>query len=142
MTETHKCCHGFEKTRDSSRGITCHKVDLHTVEETAESLGAKEFMRSIKNNGLTERITENITMFVPLDSAFTDFSEKMFETVSQMCLYFSFVSALHADGKNLAICLFNLPLCGKMTKKLASSHIHVSKRHEMLLVIVSPKRLK
>uniref|UniRef100_A0A7G3B1I8 Putative transforming growth factor-beta-induced protein ig-h3-like isoform x1 n=1 Tax=Lutzomyia longipalpis TaxID=7200 RepID=A0A7G3B1I8_LUTLO len=80
VTVTHKCCHGYERTRDGARGITCKKVDLHSVEETAESLGAKEFMRSVKNNGLTERITENITIFVPLDSAFTLFSEKMFES--------------------------------------------------------------
>ncbi|XP_059609251.1 transforming growth factor-beta-induced protein ig-h3 [Phlebotomus argentipes] len=80
VTVTHKCCHGFERAREGGRHATCKKVDLHSVEETAESLGAKEFMRSVKNNGLTEKITENITMFVPLDSAFTDFSEKMFES--------------------------------------------------------------
>uniref|UniRef100_A0A6B2EGS4 Putative transforming growth factor-beta-induced protein ig-h3 isoform x2 n=1 Tax=Phlebotomus kandelakii TaxID=1109342 RepID=A0A6B2EGS4_9DIPT len=80
VTVTHKCCHGFERVRDGGRHATCKKVDLQSVEETAESLGAKEFMRSVKNNGLSEKITENITMFVPLDSAFTDFSEKMFES--------------------------------------------------------------
>ncbi|XP_055698928.1 transforming growth factor-beta-induced protein ig-h3 [Phlebotomus papatasi] len=80
VTVTHKCCHGYERARDGGRGTTCKKVDLQSIEETAESLGAKEFMKSVKNNGLSERITENITMFVPLDSAFTDFSEKMFES--------------------------------------------------------------
>ncbi|GAB0094832.1 transforming growth factor-beta-induced protein ig-h3 [Sergentomyia squamirostris] len=79
VTVTHMCCHGYERARDG-RGTSCKKVDLHSVEETAESLGAKEFITSTKNNGLGEKITENITMFVPLDSAFTDFSEKMFES--------------------------------------------------------------
>lgn len=57
-----------------------------SVEHTAEKY-AKEFIRSAKNNGLSDKLQENITMFVPLDEAFTDFSEQMFESVLTGLVY-------------------------------------------------------
>lgn len=77
-TVTRQCCYGYSRGRHNEY---CEKIDWVPVIETAEKLGANEFIRSAKNNGLEEKLTGNITLFVPLDGAFTDFSEHMFETV-------------------------------------------------------------
>lgn len=57
-------------------------MELVSVAETSEKLGAKEFIRSAKNNGLEEKLFTNVTIFAPNDDAFTSFSEEMFESVS------------------------------------------------------------
>lgn len=51
------------------------------MENTIEKLGGKEFMRSAKKTSVLEEM-EGMTVFAPVDEAFTDFSEKMFENVS------------------------------------------------------------
>lgn len=51
------------------------------MENTIEQLGGKEFMKSAKKGSLLEEM-EGLTVFAPMDEAFTDFSEKMFENVS------------------------------------------------------------
>lgn len=81
MTVSRQCCYGYSRNQGQQ---FCEKIDWVNVIETAEKLGAKEFIRSAKNNGLEEKLSGNITLFVPLDGAFTDFSEQMFETVSAM----------------------------------------------------------
>lgn len=78
VTVTRQCCYGYNRAKGQQY---CEKIDWVPVIATAEKLGANEFIRSAKNNGLEEKLTENITLFVPLDGAFTDFSEQMFETV-------------------------------------------------------------
>lgn len=78
---TRQCCHGYGQSKGN--GGFCEKIDLFNVEETAEKLGAKEFIESVKKNGLSEKLSQNITVFVPLDSSFADFSEQMFESVSK-----------------------------------------------------------
>lgn len=82
MTVSRQCCYGY--SRNQGQQQFCEKIDWVNVIETAEKLGAKEFIRSAKNNGLEEKLSGNITLFVPLDGAFTDFSEQMFETVGAM----------------------------------------------------------
>lgn len=64
----------------------CEKVNLSSISETAENLGAKEFIRSAKTNGLDDEFTKNITLFAPIDEAFTDFAEHIFENVSILFL--------------------------------------------------------
>lgn len=81
VTVSRKCCHGYAPSRAANGH--CVKFDLQSVIEVAEKLGAKEFIRSAKNNGLEEKLAENVTLFAPLDEAFTDFAEQMFETVRQ-----------------------------------------------------------
>lgn len=50
--------------------------------ETSEKLGAKEFVKSAKNSGLEDMLTKkNVTVFLPTDASFTEFSEQMFESV-------------------------------------------------------------
>lgn len=88
MTVTRQCCHGYGRLKGEQ---FCEKIDWAPVLETAEKLGANEFIRSAKNNGLEEKLSENITLFVPLDGAFTDFSEQMFETVGISCNHCSIV---------------------------------------------------
>lgn len=51
--------------------------------ETSEKLGGKEFVKAAKNNGLEEMLTKkNVTVFLPTDASFADYSEQMFESVS------------------------------------------------------------
>lgn len=50
--------------------------------ETSEKLGAKEFVKAAKNSGLEDMLTKkNVTVFLPTDASFTEFSEQMFESV-------------------------------------------------------------
>lgn len=79
VTVSRQCCYGYARGNGQQY---CEKIDWVPVIETAEKLGANDFIRSAKNNGLEEKLSQNITLFVPLDEAFTDFSEQMFETVS------------------------------------------------------------
>jgi uncharacterized surface protein with fasciclin (FAS1) repeats len=65
---TKQCCHGFAR----SNGGFCEKVDLFSVVETAEKLGAKEFVKTAVQSELREVTDPNITIFAPIDSAFTD----------------------------------------------------------------------
>lgn len=55
---------------------------MSPIPETAEKLGAKEFIRMAKTNGFENEFAKNITLFAPLDDAFTDFSEHILENVS------------------------------------------------------------
>uniref|UniRef100_U5EZ19 Putative fasciclin n=1 Tax=Corethrella appendiculata TaxID=1370023 RepID=U5EZ19_9DIPT len=77
---TKQCCHGYQRSRNSPINAPCEKIDLYPVIETAEKLGAKEFMKSVKKNGLEDVFNETLTTFVPTDVAFTDFAEQMFES--------------------------------------------------------------
>lgn len=57
-------------------------MDLQPIMETSEKLGAKEFIKAAKNNGLEDMLTKkNVTVFLPTDASFTEFSEQMFESV-------------------------------------------------------------
>lgn len=79
MTINKQCCHGFARGRN---GGACEKVDYVNVAETAEILGGKQFVKSAINNDLKEIMESNITVFMPLDERFMEFSEQMFENVS------------------------------------------------------------
>lgn len=128
VTVTRQCCYGYNRGKGQQH---CEKIDWVPVIETAEKLGANEFIRSAKNNGLQEKLTENITVFVPLDEAFTDFSEQMFETVggnNSGLGFFIFINFLF-QFQNLVV----LPLArsrratkdvsGITTKDLALGHM-------------------
>lgn len=78
---TKQCCHGFSRPRTSDVTAACEKLDVKSFTETAEQLGSKEFMRSVGKNDLKEKFDDNITLFMPTDEAFTDFSEQMLENV-------------------------------------------------------------
>lgn len=79
---TRQCCHGYGRQTDVDVSKTCEKLNLVSVMETSEKLGAKEFAKSAKNNGLEDMLTKkNVTVFLPTDASFTEFSEQMFESV-------------------------------------------------------------
>lgn len=79
---THQCCHGYGRRADADISKTCEKMDLLPIMETSEKLGAKEFVKAAKNSGLEEMLTKkNVTLFLPTDASFTEFSEQMFESV-------------------------------------------------------------
>lgn len=63
--------------------MPCEKLDLHPIAETAENLNGKEFVRAVQKNSLESKLTNNVTLFLPIDSAFTEFAEQMLETVSR-----------------------------------------------------------
>lgn len=77
---TRQCCHGYARPHGQIHG-GCEKVDLSPITETAENLGAKEFIKMAKTNGFDEEFTKNITLFAPLDDAFTDFAEHILDNV-------------------------------------------------------------
>lgn len=61
--------------------MPCEKVDLHSISETADDLKGKEFIRAIQKNSLESELTKNVTLFLPIDSAFLEFTEQMLESV-------------------------------------------------------------
>lgn len=82
---THQCCHGFARGVNADVYSVCEKIDLRPVPETAEKLGATEFMKMAKKNDLTEFLSStNFTVFMPTDASLKDLSEDMLESVSQL----------------------------------------------------------
>ncbi|KAJ6635572.1 Transforming growth factor-beta-induced protein ig-h3, partial [Pseudolycoriella hygida] len=78
---TRQCCHGYGRRNDGDVTKTCEKLNLVSVMETSEKLGAKEFVKSAKHNQLEDMLTKkNVTLFLPTDASFTEFSEQMFES--------------------------------------------------------------
>lgn len=61
--------------------MPCEKLELHPISETAESLNGKEFVRAVQKNSLEPKLANNVTLFLPIDSAFTEFAEQMLESV-------------------------------------------------------------
>lgn len=49
--------------------------------ETAERLGAKEFVATLKKSGLESLLEKDLTLFVTPDGAYTKFAEQMWENV-------------------------------------------------------------
>lgn len=77
-----QCCHGYGRPSTADMSQPCEKMNLESVMETSEKLGAKEFIKAAKNNGLEDMLTKkNVTVFLPTDASFTEFSEQMFESV-------------------------------------------------------------
>lgn len=79
---TYKCCAGYARRRSAENpNGNCVKLDLTPLDNTIEQLGGKEFMRSAKKGSVLEEM-EGMTVFAPMDEAYSEFSEKMFENVS------------------------------------------------------------
>ncbi|XP_035892058.1 transforming growth factor-beta-induced protein ig-h3 isoform X2 [Anopheles stephensi] len=77
---TRQCCHGFGRPRNGPPNAHCQKLDLYSMEETVERLGAKEFISTLKKSGLEATLESNdVTLFVVPDSAYTSFAEQMWE---------------------------------------------------------------
>ncbi|XP_050100822.1 transforming growth factor-beta-induced protein ig-h3 isoform X1 [Anopheles aquasalis] len=76
---TRQCCHGYGRPRNGPPNAHCEKMDLHSMEDTAERLGAKEFIATLKKSGLEATLENEVTLFVVPDSAYTTFAEQMWE---------------------------------------------------------------
>ncbi|XP_037949137.1 transforming growth factor-beta-induced protein ig-h3 isoform X2 [Teleopsis dalmanni] len=75
---TRQCCHGYGRPRDAGYSTPCDKIDIKNVADTAANMGAKEFIDIAKANGLADQLLtnrKNITIFMPIDSAFTNYNE-------------------------------------------------------------------
>lgn len=79
FTVKYKCCYGFRRTKESQ---TCTKLELKSLLDTVNDVGATEFRKMIASSDLEEKLRENNkTIFVPRDQALNDFTEKMLEMV-------------------------------------------------------------
>lgn len=76
---TRQCCHGYARARNGPPNAHCDKVDLYPIAETAERLGAKEFVGTLKKSGLESMLEKDLTLFAVLDSAYSQFTEQMWE---------------------------------------------------------------
>jgi len=76
VTVTMQCCHGF--ARKPPAGV-CEKVDLRSIEETAEKLGCTQFIKSaLGDNDLKELMEgQNLTIFMSADERFMEFSQHL-----------------------------------------------------------------
>lgn len=100
---TYKCCAGYARRRSAENpNGNCVKLDLSSIENTIEKLGGKEFMRSSKKGAVLEEM-DGMTIFTPIDEAFTDFSEKMFENVSMRFSWYLVWLFNHCYLQNLVV---------------------------------------
>ncbi|XP_058061424.1 periostin isoform X1 [Anopheles bellator] len=76
---TRQCCHGFGRPRSGPPNAQCQKLDLQSMEETAERLGAKEFIATLKKSGLERTLDNEVTLFLVLDGPYSTFAEQMWE---------------------------------------------------------------
>ncbi|XP_058821711.1 transforming growth factor-beta-induced protein ig-h3 isoform X2 [Topomyia yanbarensis] len=76
---TRQCCHGYARPRNGPPNAQCEKMDLYPMAETVERLGAKEFISTLKKSGLDSILDKDVTLFVVPDSAYTRFTEQMWE---------------------------------------------------------------
>ncbi|XP_058455791.1 transforming growth factor-beta-induced protein ig-h3 isoform X2 [Malaya genurostris] len=76
---TRQCCHGYARPRNGPPNAHCEKLDLYPIAETIERLGAKEFLSTLNKSGLEAILNKDLTLFVVPDSAYTKFTEQMWE---------------------------------------------------------------
>ncbi|GLV38657.1 midline fasciclin [Carabus blaptoides fortunei] len=77
FTVKYKCCYGFRRTKESP---ACTKLELKSLLDTVNDVGAIEFRKMIASSDLEDKLREdNKTIFVPRDQALNDFTEKMLE---------------------------------------------------------------
>jgi transforming growth factor-beta-induced protein len=71
VTTTSTCCYGFRR----GRGGFCEKIDLLTMAQIGEQLESKQFVSSIEKNDLKDMMESNVTVFMPADDSFGEFSQ-------------------------------------------------------------------
>ncbi|KAI8129886.1 Transforming growth factor-beta-induced protein ig-h3 [Lucilia cuprina] len=77
LTISRQCCHGYGRPRNAAYATPCEKIEIKDIDATASDLGAKEFVAKAKSSGLGDSIQsrKNVTIFLPLDEAFTAYSD-------------------------------------------------------------------
>ncbi|XP_075238138.1 midline fasciclin [Lycorma delicatula] len=79
VTVTYQCCHGYRKLKKNNN--MCSKVEMKQAIDVLNDMEAKEFVSLVKSSGLEEKIdSQNMTMFIPSDTAMKHFEEKMQES--------------------------------------------------------------
>jgi transforming growth factor-beta-induced protein len=73
VTMTSGCCHGFKRARSGF----CEKFELLSMAKIGEELNAKQFVDSAEKNDLQEMMKSNITVFMPPDSVFMEYSRNV-----------------------------------------------------------------
>lgn len=73
VTTTSMCCHGFKRGRSGF----CEKFELLSMAQIGEQLNAKQFISSAEKNDLQEMMESNVTIFMPADDKFIEFSQNV-----------------------------------------------------------------
>ncbi|XP_077301821.1 midline fasciclin isoform X2 [Arctopsyche grandis] len=78
----YQCCYGFRRKRSGN----CEKIELLPLIEKIKQLNGTEFLIMAQNLGLMLR-DRNLTVFLPSNEAFTDFTKNMLESNRLEILY-------------------------------------------------------
>jgi transforming growth factor-beta-induced protein len=73
ITTTSSCCFGFKRGRNGF----CEKIDLLSMTQIGEQLEAKQFVSSVEKNDLKDMMESNVTVFMPSDDSFEEFSQNV-----------------------------------------------------------------
>lgn len=73
VTTTMSCCHGFKRARSGF----CEKFELLSMTQIGEQLNAKSFVSSAEKNDMKEIMESNVTIFMPADDSFMEFSQNV-----------------------------------------------------------------
>jgi transforming growth factor-beta-induced protein len=73
VTTTSMCCHGFKRSRSGF----CEKFELLSMTQLGEQLKAKQFISSVEKNDLKNMMESNMTIFMPSDESFMEFSQNV-----------------------------------------------------------------
>lgn len=79
MSISYQCCRGFARA-SSDVYAPCEKVDLLSLEDTTARLHAGQFVKRSQKSGINFNDLVNVTLFVPLDSYFTDYTPDVIES--------------------------------------------------------------
>ncbi|XP_063232448.1 transforming growth factor-beta-induced protein ig-h3-like [Bacillus rossius redtenbacheri] len=96
----YQCCHGFRRVKGKPG---CTEVQLKSMMETVEAVGAKDFARLLRSAGLEEKMaSSNLTLFAPSDDALRDFTDSLQEA-NQVELFIPAARRRRstADGSNM-----------------------------------------
>lgn len=78
-----KCCHGYgrnETLSASSIYEPCEKLNLLPLAELSERLNGSEFVNAAQKNDIENELKQNVTLFMPTDAVFTEFTAQMEST--------------------------------------------------------------
>lgn len=79
MSVSYQCCHGFARA-STDVYAPCEKVDLLSLEDTTARLHAGQFVKRSQKSGIDFNDLTNVTLFVPLDAYFADYTPDVIES--------------------------------------------------------------
>jgi len=72
----HFCCHGYRRELGKTG---CSEIDMKPLKDTVEDLGGAEFLALLKENNMVDKLSANMTVFMPTDDAIEDFHRDLIE---------------------------------------------------------------